>query len=383
MSACAPADTPAPLAPGAVIGVLGGGQLGRMLTLAAARLGYRCHVYSPDDDAPAAQVTNRATVASYDDEPALAAFARACDVITYEFENIPSACTTFLAERACLRPSAFVLAICQDRLKEKDFLARIGAPVAPYAVVRDPAGLHAALTRIGRPAVLKTARLGYDGKGQTTIADGTDEAAAWAALDAEGGSVGVLEAFVDFTAEVSVIIARGADGSLAAFDPVQNIHENHILKRTLAPAPLPAAILDGADRLAREIACALDLVGVLAVEMFVHRDGRLLVNELAPRPHNSGHWTIDACACSQFEQCVRAIAGLPLGSTARFADAVMDNLLGDDAARWLALLAEPGARLHLYGKAEMRPGRKMGHVTRLAPLTSASLSTATAATMSP
>lgn len=355
-----------PLPPGSVIGVLGGGQLGRMLALAAARIGYRCHVFSPEDDAPAAQVTNRATVAAYDDEAALAAFARACDVITYEFENIPAACAAFLAARAPLRPSAGVLATCQDRVAEKDFLAGIGVPVAPYAAVADTAALDAALAWIGRPAVLKTARLGYDGKGQTTIGAATDPAAAWAVLQGAGGSgIGVLEGFVDFAAEISVIVARGADGAIAAFEPVQNIHENHILRRTLAPAPLPADRLAEADRLAREIARALDLVGVLAVEMFVTGDGRVLVNELAPRPHNSGHWTIDACASSQFEQCVRAICGLPLGATARLADAVMENLLGTEVARWPELIAEPGARVHLYGKAEARPGRKMGHVTRL------------------
>lgn len=359
----------APLAPGRVIGILGGGQLGRMLVLAAARLGYRCHVYSPDDDAPAAQVTSRATVAAYDDEEALAALADACDVVTYEFENIPAASTAFLAARVPLRPSAGVLATCQDRLKEKDFLAAIGAPVAPYSAVDGPAALAAAVARLGRPAVLKTTRLGYDGKGQTTITAATDAAAAWTALQSAGASAGVLEAFIDFAAEISVIVARGSDGALASYTPVQNIHEHHILKRTLAPAPLPAVILAEADRLARAIACALDLIGVLAVEMFVRPDGRLLVNELAPRPHNSGHWTIDACACSQFEQCVRAIADLPLGATARVADAVMDNLLGDEAQRWPELLAEPGLRLHLYGKADARPGRKMGHVTRLAPLT--------------
>jgi 5-(carboxyamino)imidazole ribonucleotide synthase len=363
------AHLPPPLPPGATIGILGGGQLGRMLVLAAARLGYRACVFSPEACAPAAQVTNRVVIAAYDDKPALARFAAEADVVTYEFENIPFATATVVADRALVRPSPEVLAICQDRNREKAFLARIGAPVAENVPVTDAADLVTAVGRIGRPAVLKSARFGYDGKGQVRIDDTTDLTAAWAdmrsASDTASGPAGILEAWVDFALEISVIVARSVSGETKAFVPVQNIHEHHILRRTIAPAPIAAPVAAAALDLAHGLARAIGLVGVLAIEMFVGRDGRLLVNELAPRPHNSGHWTIDACPTSQFEQCVRAITGLPLGPTAPFADAVMDNLLGAEADDWLKIAAEPGARLHLYGKDSTRPGRKMGHVTRL------------------
>jgi 5-(carboxyamino)imidazole ribonucleotide synthase len=355
------------LAPGAVIGILGGGQLGRMTALAAARLGYRAHVFAPEPDGPAAQVTNLATIAPYEDAAALARFARSVDVVTIEFENLPLGPLTELARQAPMRPAPEVLAICQDRVREKEFLAGIGAPTARNWPVRDARELTRALGEHRGRGVLKTARFGYDGKGQLPVEPGDDAAAAWARLRAE---VGVLEAWVDFAAEISVLTARAADGAQVSYPPVLNEHQEHILARTIAPAPIAPKLASEAVALAKGIAAALDVVGLLAVEMFVTRDGGLLVNELAPRPHNSGHWTIDACAVSQFEQLVRAVCGLPLGAPAPFADAVMDNLLGSAVEAWPELLAEPGARVHLYGKREIRRGRKLGHVTRLLRLAS-------------
>jgi 5-(carboxyamino)imidazole ribonucleotide synthase len=355
-----------PLVPGSVIGILGGGQLGRMTALAAARFGYLCHVFTSDEDAPAAQVSRRVTFADWRDEDALSAFAADCDVVTYEFENIPSSAAAFVAERVALRPGADVLATCQDRVTEKRFLGAIGVPTATWMHAGDAAALGGAVAAIGTPAVLKSARLGYDGKGQVAIGPGADLAAAWAEMAASGEAAGVVEAWVEFALEISVVVARSAAGSVAAYVPVENRHENHVLRRTIAPAPITTDVAARADHLARDIAEKLGLVGVLAVEMFVGVDGTVLVNELAPRPHNSGHWTIDACTVSQFEQCVRAIAGLPLGPTERHADAVMENLLGDEVECWREVACDPGARLHLYGKREVRPGRKMGHVTRLA-----------------
>lgn len=361
-----------PLPPGSVIGILGGGQLGRMTALAAARFGYRCHVFTPEADAPASQVSALTTVAGWDDRVGLAAFAAACDVVTYEFENIPLDAAALVGRHAVLRPDVSILAICQDRITEKTFLGSIGVPTTPWRPAADLASLAQAVETIGLPAVLKSARLGYDGKGQTPIYAAADLPAAWAATaatgdDAMGEGLGVLEAWVDFALEISVIVARSGNGDVAAWVPVENQHENHVLRRTIAPAPIDAAVAAHAEALAVRIAVALALEGVLAVEMFVGRDGRVLVNELAPRPHNSGHWTIDACAVSQFEQCVRAVAGLPLAPTERHADALMENLLGDEIARWPQLVGDAGARLHLYGKGEARPGRKMGHVTWLLP----------------
>jgi 5-(carboxyamino)imidazole ribonucleotide synthase len=350
------------LAPGATIGILGGGQLGRMTALAAARLGYRCHVFAPEPDAPAMQVTNRATVAPYDDPAALARFAGAVDVVTIEFENLPLAPLIELARARPMRPAPEVLAICQDRVKEKAFLRGIDVPLARHWIVRDARELALALLEHGGRAVLKTARLGYDGKGQSALEPDADVDAAWAGL---GSEIGVLEARVDFEREISVITARAEGGARATYPPVENQHREHILARTIAPAVLAPELAAAARALAERIAAALGVVGLLAVEMFVTRDGGLLVNELAPRPHNSGHWTIDACAVSQFEQLVRAVCGLPLGAPEPFADAVMDNLLGAAVETWPQLLAEPGARVHLYGKREVRPGRKLGHVTRL------------------
>lgn len=357
-----------PLPPGAWIGILGGGQLGRMLALAAARLGYRCHVFCPDPASPAFDVCAARTVAAYDDHQALAAFAGAVDVITYEFENIDLAGVEFLAALTAVRPDPKALAIGQHRPSEKRFFERIGAAVPPWRVATSAGQLAAALAEVPPPAVAKTTRLGYDGKGQVKIPAGADpETAAeeaWAALASDEV---LIEGFVDFIAEISVVVGRGADGAAVAFDPAENVHQNHILKTSSAPARVPGAIAERARRIALDGAEALDLVGVMAVEMFVTADHRLLVNEMAPRVHNSGHWTQDACLTDQFEQHIRAICGLPLGSTLRLAEAVMTNLLGDEASpeATLPLLAEPGACLHLYGKAEARPGRKMGHVNRL------------------
>ncbi len=350
------------LAPGACIGVMGGGQLGRMTALAAARLGYRCHVFAPEPDGPAAQVTNRATVAAYDDPAALERFAAAVDVVTIEFENLPVAPLARLAELVPVRPAPAVLAICQDRLREKAFLTGIGVATAPWRPVQGADELARAQAELAGPLVLKTARLGYDGKGQIGLAPEDDPAAAW---DRFGQVPGIAEARVDFACEVSVITARGEDGSQISYPAVENRHRAHVLAQTIAPARIGAGLAAEARAVAERIARELELVGLLAVEMFVTRGQRLLVNELAPRPHNSGHWTIDACAISQFELLIRAICGLPLPDPGRFADAVMDNLLGPAIEAWPELLAEPGARLHLYGKHEVRAGRKLGHVTRL------------------
>jgi 5-(carboxyamino)imidazole ribonucleotide synthase len=348
--------------PGATIGIIGGGQLGRMTALAAAQLGYRSHVFTPEADSSAAQVASRITIADYTDMAALDAFAAAIDVATFEFENVPAATAERLESKVTMRPSARCLEIAQDRIKEKTFLNANGAPTAPFARVASPAEVACALDEIGRPAVLKTATMGYDGKGQVKIGTLTDLADAYAQM---GADVGILEGYVDFTMEISVVLARGQDGDIRAFDVVENRHANHILDVTLAPAAMPPAIADEAARIAARVAEALDLVGLLAVEMFVTRDGRVLVNEIAPRPHNSGHWTLDACITSQFEQFVRAVCGLPLGDPARHSDAAMKNLIGDDVNRFDALVRDPEAHIHLYGKGAARPGRKMGHVTWL------------------
>ncbi|WP_319775079.1 5-(carboxyamino)imidazole ribonucleotide synthase [Breoghania sp.] len=365
MSAAAKSAAETKLEPGSTIGILGGGQLGRMLALAAAPLGLKCHVYCPDEASPAFQVADAFTLAAYDDEAALAAFAEAVDVVTYEFENVPEATARFLSERVTLRPGARPLAVAQDRLSEKEFLSSIGIPLAPFAAVDGPEGIAAAAKVTGLPAILKTRRLGYDGKGQTRI-DSLEEAeAAWARI---GKAPAVLEGLVDFALECSVIAARGADGATAAYDIAENEHRDHILKWTHIPARLDDKTQDAARAMGTKVAEALDYVGVLAVELFVVRDGEgehLVANEIAPRVHNSGHWTQDGCAVSQFEQHIRAVAGWPLGTPARRCDVVMENLIGEDASNWQAILAEPDARLHLYGKAEIRAGRKMGHVNRI------------------
>ncbi|NKB50387.1 MAG: 5-(carboxyamino)imidazole ribonucleotide synthase [Alphaproteobacteria bacterium] len=361
-------DTPAALPPGAMIGILGGGQLGRMTVIAAARLGYRCHVFCQSPDEPAAQIATRSTVAPFTDTNALDRFAADVDVVTLEFENIPLASLEHLAPQIAVRPNAAALAVAQDRIKEKDFITAAGIATAPYRAINGPAELRAALAELGTPAILKTARLGYDGKGQVRLDADTDPDTAWGqsgAGDATGGAV--LEGFVDFEREISVIAARGADGAATSYVPVENRHANHILDQTIVPAPISNALAATATDIAHRLIADLQMVGVLAVEMFVSTDGNILVNEIAPRPHNSGHWTIDACAVSQFELLVRAVCGLPLGSTERDADAIMKNLIGDAADDWQTYLGDPAARLHLYGKAETRPGRKMGHVTWLAP----------------
>jgi 5-(carboxyamino)imidazole ribonucleotide synthase len=352
------------LEPGAVIGILGSGQLGRMLALAAARLGFKCHIFGPDRDAPAFDVVHHATFADYGDEQALARFADHVDVVTYEFENIPAATARFLAARVPVLPDPAVLATTQDRLAEKDFVGGLGIGTAPYAAVATANELCAALERIGRPAVLKTRRFGYDGKGQAAITDIVGPDAAWREV---GGQPCILEAFVPFAREVSVVAARGHDGSVECFDVTENEHRDHILKVSRVPAAVSAETAQAALRIAGTIAQKFGYVGVLAVEMFVLHDGGLLVNEIAPRVHNSGHWTLDGASVSQFEQHIRAVAGWPLGKPIRLGGVEMINLIGhevDDYRRWLAV---PGAALHLYGKAAVRPGRKMGHVTRVFP----------------
>ncbi len=353
-----------PLPPGSTIGIIGGGQLGRMTALAAARLGYRVHVFTPEADSPAEQVSAAATVAGYDDRAALEAFARAVDVVTFEFESIPADSVRLMAGLVPVRPGWNVLATAQDRLAEKSFFNGIGIETAPWRPVRSPADLQAAVADLGRPSILKTTRLGYDGKGQVKITEGTDLAAAWDSLKTDEA---VLEGFVTFEREVSVVIARNPSGETACFDLVENRHVNHILDTTIAPAPVSAALAQAALEIGRRTADALGLEGLLAVEMFITPDGRVLVNEMAPRPHNSGHWTMDACVTDQFEQFVRAVCDLPLGDPARHSDCRMKNLIGADVEQWSDLLAERSARLHLYGKAEARAGRKMGHVNRLYP----------------
>ncbi|MBF0327177.1 5-(carboxyamino)imidazole ribonucleotide synthase [Magnetospirillum moscoviense] len=353
-----------PLPPGSTVGIIGSGQLGRMAALAAARLGYRVHVYGPEPDSPTEQVAAAATVAAYTDLAALEAFARAVDVVTFEFENIPADSVRLLTGLVPVRPGWRVLDVAQDRISEKRFFNEIGIETAPWAEINSADDLRQAVARIGRPAVLKTTRLGYDGKGQTKIGPDTDLDRAWAAM---AGATSVLEGFIDFAGEVSVIVARGLDGKTQAFEPAWNVHTNHILDTTTVPAPIDDSLAQGAIEVARKAAEALDLVGLLAVEMFVTKDGHILANEMAPRPHNSGHWTIDACVTDQFEQFIRAVCGLPLGDPIRHSDAVMKNLIGDDVNDWLAILSDPDAKLHLYGKAEARLGRKMGHVTRIAP----------------
>jgi 5-(carboxyamino)imidazole ribonucleotide synthase len=362
---------PEALAPGATIGILGGGQLGRMIALAAARLGFRTHVYCPERGSPAFDVSTRHTVAAYDDEVALARFAGAVDVATYEFENVPAETAAFLAARRPLRPDALALATAQDRLAEKRFLDRIGVPVAPWAPIDDRRDIDAAISAVGLPGILKTRRFGYDGKGQAKVEDRTSLGLAIADL---GGRDLVLEGLVDFVMEISAIVVRGAGGAFGVYDIGENRHENHILRRTTVPAPVPDTTRGTAAALAIRIAEQLGYIGVMGVEMFVIADPtgqrgaqRIVVNELAPRVHNSGHWTEDGAVTSQFENHVRAIVGWPLGSTQRRGDATMTNLIGPEVHDWLEIVSDPTARLHLYGKSDARPGRKMGHVNRIVP----------------
>ena len=354
---------PAVLAPGSTIGILGGGQLGRMTALAAANLGYRCHVFEPDVGSPAPLVSAGWTRAPYDDHAALRDFAAKIDVATYEFENVPVACVESLESLVPVRPGAELLRVAQHRGREKTFFEHIGVPVAPYALAGSEAEFVAAVEQVGAPAIAKTTTEGYDGKGQARLEAGADLAAVWTAL---GRRELIVEGQVDFTAEASVIAARGMDGTTRCFPIGRNAHRAGILHTTTVPAGLDATLLRQAESIGHRVAEAVDLVGVLCVELFIGRDGRVLANEMAPRPHNSGHWTQDACATSQFEQLVRAICGLPLGPVdLRARQVVMTNLIGDEAEQWRAIAAEPGAKLHPYGKRKARPGRKMGHVNRL------------------
>lgn len=360
-----------PILPGRTVGILGGGQLGRMFAIAARRMGYRVHALDPQADCPTGQVADVEVNAAYEDVEAAVGFARNVDVVTFEFENVPAPTLEAIAKIKPVRPSPLVLDTCRHRVREKTFLRKHGFPVAEFRVVQSIGELEKAIGEIGVPGILKTADFGYDGKGQVRIDHAQQAQAAWSAM---GRPTGVLEAFVPFSREISVIVARGHDGEVKVFPPVQNLHHRHILDITLAPAMLTPAMHRDAVVLATGIACALELVGVLAVEMFVVGDDRLVVNELAPRPHNSGHFSFDACVTCQFEQQLRAVCGLPLGDTQLLAPAAMANLLGDiwldekgnyREPDWKAALTESGVKLHLYGKSQPRPGRKMGHLTAM------------------
>ena len=354
------------LAPGDMIGILGGGQLGRMIALAAARLGFRCHILAPEPDSPAFDVAARQTIAAYDNESALRQFAASVACVTFEFENVPAATLEFLSGRVPVRPGAKALAICQDRVLEKRLTRELGARTADFATVDSLDELKVRIEQIGAPSILKTRRFGYDGKGQAVLRRLEDAEPAWEAVK---GAPCILESFVPFEREVSVVAARSTDGTLKAYAVTENEHRDQILRRSVVPAAVHPATAREATVIASKLGAALDYIGVFAVEFFVSNEGStetLFVNEIAPRVHNSGHWTLDGADTSQFEQHVRAIAGLPLGSTAlRGMGVEMVNLIGADVLRWPDILAETGAQLHLYGKGEARPGRKMGHVTRI------------------
>ena len=343
---------------GATIGILGGGQLGRMLAVAAARLGFRTHIFEPGATPPAGDVAHALTTAGYDDVDALTAFAKSVDIVTFEFENIPTDALDVIENITPIRPNREALRTSQDRLVEKQFLEGLGLTVAPFADIANAADLDAAMTTIGAPSILKTRRFGYDGKGQSRLRSADDAAGALADM---AGNPAVLEGFVNFTAEVSVIAARSPSGEVACFDPGENVHRDGILHTTTVPARLSAAQRMDAVLLAAKILNALDYVGVLGVELFVTPQG-FTVNEIAPRVHNSGHWTQNGCAVDQFEQHIRAVAGWPLGDGSRYADVVMENLIGDDMDRVPELAKQRDTALHLYGKADVKPGRKMGHV---------------------
>ena len=349
------------LKPGSTIGILGGGQLGRMLSVAASRLGFVTHIFEPGANPPAGQVADRVTTAAYDDTDALEAFARDVDVITYEFENIPTAALDILEAHRPIRPGREALRVSQDRLTEKSFLRDLGLQTAPFADITDQASLDQALAEIGAPSILKTRRFGYDGKGQARIKSPEDAPGALADM---AGAAAILEGFVDFSREVSVIAARGTNGEVSCFDPGENVHRDGILHTTTVPAQLSGSQRMDAVLLAGKILNALDYVGVLGVELFVTDNG-LIVNEIAPRVHNSGHWTQNGCAIDQFEQHIRAVAGWPLGDGQRHSDVVMENLIGDDMDRLPELAQEHDCAIHLYGKAEVKAGRKMGHVNRV------------------
>ena len=357
-----------PILPGSTIGVLGSGQLGRLFAIAARRMGYRVHTFSPDDDTPAGQVSDREISAPYEDLDAVRAFARDVDVVTFEFENVPGETARAAEEIVPVRPGGDVLHVVQNRIREKTFLAEAGFPVVEFAAIENEGDLTAAISRIGAPAVLKTARSGYDGKGQTKIDRKGDAAAAWDSLERKEA---ILERFVPFEREISVVVARALDGSLADFGAIENAHRHHILDVSAAPAGVEPGVRAEAVRIGEAVAERLGVVGVICIEFFVEPGGKLLVNELAPRPHNSGHLTMDACVTSQFEQQLRAVCGLSLGSTEYLRPAAMANLLGDlwedGEPNWPAVCALPAIKLHLYGKSQARPRRKMGHLTALAP----------------
>jgi 5-(carboxyamino)imidazole ribonucleotide synthase len=366
--------------PGATIGLMGSGQLGRMFSMAARRMGYRVHVFSPEKDTPAGQCADREVTGAYEDESAVRSFARDVDLLTFEFENIPRQTIDWCSAECEVRPASSILHTAQNRLREKDFLTAAGIPVAPYRAVRSASDLTAAVRDIKTPAILKSAAFGYDGKGQRLIKEPFDLDEIWS--DRPGDEL-ILERAIDFEKEVSVIVARGPDGSMATFPVCENIHRNHILDITVVPARVSTEVEKSAADLARAIAEKMDLIGLLAVEMFLRPDGTLLVNELAPRPHNSGHWTIEGCATSQFEQHVRAVCGLPLGWTEILRPSAMANLLGDlwqgGEPNWSAALEVQGVHLHLYGKHQPRPRRKMGHLTAIAAIPEAAIEAVTRA----
>lgn len=349
------------LAQGAVIGILGGGQLGRMLAVAASRMGFKVCVYEPGSDCPASHVANYHFCKPYEDTDALSAFAEAVDVVTYEFENIPTAALDTIEAIRTIHPGREALRVSQDRIVEKDFLTGLGLACVPYANVESEDDLAAAVKKVGVPSILKTRRFGYDGKGQARLRDVDEAAAAWEEL---GRTPCVLEGFVDFSAEISVIAARGQGGEVVCFDPGENVHRDGILHTTTVPATISGGLRTDAVLLAGRILNALDYVGVMGVELFVTPSG-LLVNEIAPRVHNSGHWTQNGCVIDQFEQHIRAVAGWPLGDGARHSDVVMTNLIGDEVLDVAALSRDASVGVHLYGKAEPRPGRKMGHVNKI------------------
>jgi len=359
---------PSVFLPGSTIGLMGSGQLGRMFALEARKMGYRIHTFSPDRDTPTGQIADKEFCAPYEEEAAVRSFAAGLDVLTFEFENVPVQSVAWAAEHCTVRPAGSVLHTCQHRLREKEFLRKAGLPIADFAPVSSEADLRAGVQSTGLPAVLKTAAFGYDGKGQKLLRPGADLAAAW--LDFQGQPA-VLEAWVPFEREISVIVARSATGQTRTYPVCENVHTHHILDVTLAPAPLHESIAKAAASLAIRAAESLELVGVLAVEMFLLPEGRILINELAPRPHNSGHFSFDASVTSQFEQQLRAVCGLPLGSTGSLRPAAMANLLGDlwtnGEPDWVAAAALPEVKIHLYGKASPRPGRKMGHLVAFGP----------------
>ncbi len=350
---------------GGTLGILGGGQLGRMLAMAAARLGIDVHIYAPEENSPAARVSSAFTCAAYDDAVALRAFAEAVDAVTTEFENVPAETCEILAKHVPVRPHAKALEIAQDRVVEKSFLNEQGIETAPWGAVDTLTELGDVIGSVGLPAILKTRRFGYDGKGQARIKTSDDAATA---LESMNKAPCILEGMVSFDREISVIVARGVDGGIACYDPGENDHEDGILRRTSVPAAINDTTHSAALDIAQKIVEALDYIGVMGVEMFELSDGRILVNEVAPRVHNTGHWTIEGCAINQFEQHVRAVCGWPLGSTERHSNAVMENLLGAEADDWQSLAAKAQG-VHLYGKGASRPGRKMGHVTTLSPKT--------------